>query len=390
MRVCMLAYSFYESDSRIQQYTRALIGRGDEVDVIALRKPGSPEVECLAGVNVSRIQFREVNEQGRLSYLVRILRFLFVSAALLTRKHFEKPYQIIHVHSVPDFLVFAAFVPRMLGARVILDVHDILPEFYMCKFGVRPDSLQFKLLVLIERISAAFSDRVVIANHLWRERLLSRSVRPEKCIAICNYPNPEIFYPRRKAQTNGKFRITYPGTLNWHQGLDVAIRAFAKVAPQMPGAEFHIYGEGPTLPSLRQLAGELDLASRVVFHDYIPIREIADVMGDADVAVVPKRASSPFGNEAASTKIMEFMALGVPVIVSRTKVDTYYHDDTRVKFFESENESDLASSLMEVWRDRRKRNHLAENASRYVAENSWEIKKQDYLQMVDSLHCAKP
>jgi glycosyltransferase involved in cell wall biosynthesis len=385
----MVAYSFYESDSRILQYTRALVRRGDEVDVIALGRPGSLKFECLGGVNVSRVQYREVNEQSRLTYLARILRFLIVSAAHLTNKHFEKPYQIIHIHSVPDFLVFAAFLPKLLGARVILDVHDILPEFYASKFGMGPDSFQFKLLVQIERLSAAFSDKVVIANHLWRERLLSRSVRPEKCVAICNYPDRNIFYPRPKAHANGSFKIMYPGTLNWHQGLDVAIRAFAKVAPQMPGAEFHIYGEGPTLPSLRQLVCELNLCAQVVFHDPLPIHEIAEVMGHADLAVVPKRANSSFGNEAASTKIMEFMALGVPVIVSRTKVDNYYHDDSRVRFFESENEADLANALLEVWRDRHLREQLAGNAARYVAENSWETKQYEYLRLVDALQGAK-
>jgi glycosyltransferase involved in cell wall biosynthesis len=153
----------------------------------------------------------------------------------------------------------------------------------------------------------------------------------------------------------------------------------------MPNAEFHIYGEGPTRASLLILTEELSLTRRVFFHDVLPSKEIAEIMGRSDLAVVPKRASCLFGNEAASTKITEFMSLGVPLIVSRTKVDTFYHDDSMVRFFESENESDLADSMMLLWRDRQLRTQLSTNAFRYVRENSWQARQHDYLSLVDAL-----
>jgi glycosyltransferase involved in cell wall biosynthesis len=385
MRICMLAYSFYSSDTRIMQYAAALIEQGHSVDVIALRREGAPAFEIVQGANVYRIQTRKINERERLQYLIRIIRFLFASAFFLTKKHLSKPYQVIHIHSVPDFLVFAALVPKLLGARVILDIHDILPEFYASKFGLQAGSPVFRLLVLVEKLSVAFSDHVIIANHLWQERLVARSARASKCTTFINYPDPRIFYSRPKAGPNGKFLITYPGTLNTHQGLDVAIRAFARIAGEMPNAEFHIYGEGPAKPSLLHLTDALGLPGRVVFHPLISVREVAEVMATTDLAVVPKRASSGFGNEAASTKIMEFMALGVPVIVSRTKIDTLYHDDTRVKFFESENESDLANSFLLLYRSPEIRKQLASNASDFVRRNNWEAKKQEYLNLVEAL-----
>ena len=108
-------------------------------------------------------------------------------------------------------------------------------------------------------------------------------------------------------------------------------------------------------------------------------------MRHADLAVVPKRASSSFGNEAMSTKIMEFMALGVPVIVSRTTVDSHYHDDSRVKFFESENVADLAKAILLVRSDRRLRETMVSHASQYVLLNNWNEKKRIYFQLLDHL-----
>lgn len=390
MRICMLAYAFYESDTRIRQYAVALAKRGDVVDVIALRRKGQLRQEILDGVNVHRIQLRSVNERGRLAYLLRIVRFLFHSAVVLTRKHLASPYQLVHVHSVPDFLVFAAGVPKLLGARTILDIHDILPEFYASKFQAGEDSLLFKFLLQVEKWSIAFADHAIIANDLWHARLLSRGVPRAKCTPIGNYPDPELFFPRPKDAPNGKFVITYPGTLNWHQGVDVAIRAFARVSDQIPEAEFHIYGEGPAKPVLLELTRKLRLKNKVLFHEFLPTKQVVQVMADSDLAVVPKRARSSFGNEAASTKILEFMALGVPLIVSRTKIDSYYYNDSLVKFFESGNDADLAASILLLWRDRDFRKRLAASAQEYAQINSWNVKRDVYLQMVDSLVAARP
>ena len=386
MKVCMVTYSFYEGDTRVIQYATALAARGDLVDVLALRKEGDPRFEVLDGVNVYRIQERKVNEKSQRMYLFRILRFLFASALLLTKNQFSKRYDVIHVHSVPDFLVFAAIVPKVLGARVILDIHDILPEFYASKFGASRESFLFKCLVWVEKLSIAFSDHVIIANHLWHGRLVSRSVAAEKCTVVINYPDPQLFAPRAKRPADGKFIILYPGSLNHHQGLDVAISAFARVAREMPGAEYHIYGEGSTKPALIQLAKDLDMAGRVFFHDALPTGEIAEIMAASDLAVVPKRRSSGFGNEAASTKIMEFMSLGVPLIVSDTKIDTFYHDDSRVRFFESENEADLAEAILQLWGDPELRSQLVAGAGQYIEQNSWTVRKLDYLALVDRLH----
>lgn len=386
MRVCMLGYAFYESDMRILRYATALGSRGDTVDVIALRREGAPAFEVLQGVNVYRIQYRKRDEHGWPSYLYRMTRFLILSTFLLARKHLADPYDAVHVHSVPDFLVFAAIVPKLLGARIILDIHDILPELFAGKFSASKDSLKFKLLLLAERLSARFADHVIVANDLWQKRLLQRSARSGQCTAIINYPDPQIFQPRRDTTPpRDRFIIVYPGTLNEHQGLDIAIRAIEQIKDQVPNVEFHIYGEGPARESLMALAQELRLSGTVAFHEFLPCRQIAEVMAQADVAVVPKRASSAFGNEAMSTKIMEFMVLNVPVIVSRTSVDSYYHNESRVKFFESENVSDLVDSILLVRRDRHLRETMVSNASHYVRANNWQEKKYIYLQLLDGL-----
>lgn len=385
-RVCMVAYAFYESDTRIMQYATALVQRGDAVDVIALRRDEShPVFQVMNGVNVYRIQSRLVNEKGLLSYSARIARFLFRSLLFLRRKHGQDPYDLVHVHNVPDFLVFSALFPKLKKVRVILDIHDLLPEFYASKFKVSHTSLVFKAMTLVEKWSAAFADHVIVANHIWRDRFVARSSRADKCSVVRNRPDLDIFTSRsnRNNTSDGRFLLIYPGSLNWHQGLDIAIRAFARIEKQMPDAEFHIYGEGPAKPDLMALAEELH-QQRIFFHDFLPSAEIAQVMARGDLAIEPKRTNSAFSNEALSTKILEFMSLGVPVIACRTRIHAYYYDDSIIQYYENDDEVQLAEQIIRLRQDSQRRASLIENAKNYVRENTWNARKHEYLELVDA------
>ncbi|MBP2686989.1 MAG: glycosyl transferase, group 1 [Deltaproteobacteria bacterium] len=323
MKACMVAYTLYEMDNRVRRYAEALAERGDDVDVYVLGKPGQPRQGVLNGVRIHRIQTRVRNEKKPLTYLAKLLLFLLRSSLVLAKKSFRERYDVIHVHSVPDFEVFAALVPKWMGSKIILDIHDIVPEFYASKFRTGRDSLVFKTLVLMEKLSIAFSDHAIIANHLWYETLTSRSVVPGKCTVVMNYPDISIFRRSGRTRDDGKF-VTKP------------------------------------------------------------LQEIAAVMAEADAGIVPKRAVS-FGNEAFSTKIPEFMAVGVPIIASSTMIDRYYFNDSQILFFKSEDVDDLASKMGMLIEDAELRSRLVENGDAYIRENNWDVKRNEYFELIRSL-----
>ncbi|MGC8490561.1 MAG: glycosyltransferase [Syntrophobacteraceae bacterium] len=387
IRVCMPAYSFYDTDNRIIRYAETLVKRGDQVDVIALKEPGKPDWDVLNGVRVFRIQERIPNEKGKLDYLGRLLKFFFRSAKLITKLHLRDPYDLIHVHSVPDFEVFVALVPKLTGCKIMLDIHDIVPEFYASKFGASPKGMLFNILVTIEKLSARFSDHVIVSNHLWEQKLVARSVPASKCTVILNYPDQETFHKREKSRTDEKLIILYPGSLNYHQGLDIAIRAFSKISGKLPEAELHIYGEGAEKGNLKNLAAALSVDGRVKFFNLLSINEISSVMADCDLGIVPKRNDS-FGGEAFSTKILEFMSLGVPVLVSSTRIDRLYFNDEVVQFFNAEDEDDLAEKLVFLLKDESFRKILSASALTMARNFSWDLKKVKYLEVVDSLSAS--
>jgi glycosyltransferase involved in cell wall biosynthesis len=383
-RACMLAYSFYENDSRVRRYAETLIRHGYEVDAVALGKIGQRRYESLGGVRICRIQERVRDEIGKFSYLNKLLKFFVRSVLFISREHLQRRYNVIHVHSVPDFEVFATLFAKFTGARIILDIHDIVPELYASKFHVKQESFIFKALVLIEKASIAFSDHVIIANHIWEETLRSRSIRKEKCTTLLNYPDPSIFYQRVRTRNEEKFIVIYPGTINWHQGLDIAVMAFAKIKGAIPQAEFHIYGDGPMRPAIQQLIADFNLEERVFLKGMLTLDQVAMAMANADLGIVPKRNDS-FGGDAFSTKILEFMALGIPVIVAATRIDRYYFNDDIVRFVEPENVQDLALALDDMIRNPELGKRLSSNAMAFVSDFTWDKREREYLSVVEDL-----
>jgi len=385
LRVCMVAYTFYETDSRVIRYAESLVQRGDQVDVFSLGKAGASAKETLHGVRIWRLQGRVFDETGRFSYLWRVLLFLARALYQVSMHDLSQKYDLVHVHSVPDFLVFTALFPRLRGVPVILDIRDILPEFYASKFGVSERSIGFRFLCLVERLCARFASHVIVASHTWQERLLSRSVKAGQCTLVLNVPDRSIFVQsERKKDAKDRVLLLYHGTFNQHQGLDVAVRAFAKIKDLAPDAEFHVYGDGPSKSELGSLIEQLHLENRVVLHERRPLWEIPKIVETARLGIVPKRKDN-FGNEAFSTKILEFMAMGVPVIVSDTNVDRYYFDDSIVRFFRAGDEDDLARCILDLIQHPDKRLALAECAAKFVSQNDWALKKQDYFNLVDGL-----
>jgi glycosyltransferase involved in cell wall biosynthesis len=199
-----------------------------------------------------------------------------------------------------------------------------------------------------------------------------------------NHVDPSIFYRRPKTRCDGKLILLFPGTFQWHQGLDVAVKAVARLRDRAPNVELHLYGGGQEGASLRELTKSLGLESQIKFCGYVALDDMPAVIANADIGVVPKRADT-FGNEAYSTKIMEFMSQGIPVIASRTRIDTYYFDDTLIRFFPSGSDEELANAIIDVLEHRELRERLIINGQRYITQNGWQEKKRQYLSLVDSL-----
>lgn len=387
-KICMLTHSDYASDNRVRRYAELLARQGDQVDVLCLSGGDAPlGEEVICGVRAIRIQKREYDERGKWSYAWKLTKFFVRASWRMTRLHAEHKYDLIHIHNIPDFLVFAALFPKWTGAKLILDIHDIVPELFAAKFGAGMEGWYARLLKLMEKASASFADHVIVANHIWHQRLIERSVEERKCSVVLNHVDPVLFYQRSRTREDGRFVMIFPGTFQWHQGLDIAVRALALLKERIPEAELHLYGGGggaDAEANLAKLAEELGLNGRVRFCGSVTLDEVPEVIANADLGVVPKRADS-FGNEAYSTKIMEFMSQGIPVVASRTMIDQYYFHDGLVQFFPSGDSEAMAAAILELFENRERWDALVKAGLEYARENGWDKKQDEYAELVRRL-----
>jgi glycosyltransferase involved in cell wall biosynthesis len=388
MNICLISYSVYEYDNRVHRYGETLLDRGDDVDVICLGMHGDTEkLVDFNGATLYKIQKREIDERGPVSYLLKIMRFYAKAFFRVTRLHVSQKYDVIHYNNIPDFGIFCTVIAKLFGARVILDIHDLVPEFYMRKFHRDENHFIIRLLKWIEKVSCRYADYVITVTEMWKRVLISRSVSEEKCSVILNAPYPPLFEVGNAISDdkNGKpFTLLYHGALNEHFGVDLAVRAMEIVRKHVPSFRFLIVGNGREKENLRQLAHALNLDGYVVFLDPVPRTEIPALIQQADMGVVPKR-SEGFADTALSSKLLEFVFMKKPVVVSRTTASQTYFDDTMVAFFEPENVQDLASSIIGLIKSPKKRTALSKNAHAFNRQHHWDVYKTRYFEILDRL-----
>ena len=275
--VCLVVQNVYDIDSRLRRKAEALVSAGYSVDVLALAPTQRKGTYTLDSVNVYTVSLGK--KRGSLPrYVFEYAAFFvwaFVRLFLLMRR---RRYVVIDVNTLPDFLIFAALPARWMGAKLVLDMHEITPEFYMSKYGIAEDSWLVRFLRFQEKISFDCADHVITINEPIQGLLARRGLPSQKTTVVMNAADEGRFLPSSHAATvddrSRAFVMVYHGTLTRIYGLDIAIEAFSMVHGQMPGSELWILGSGPEQSVLAGLARERGLTSKVKLVGQVPPADI--------------------------------------------------------------------------------------------------------------------
>jgi glycosyltransferase involved in cell wall biosynthesis len=386
----MVVHAYYpHNESRVEREAMALVKRGFEVDVVCLRTTDEPAVERIDGINIYRLPVSRHRGSGLVLQLLEYLSFLTLAFFKLIGLNLRRRYNTVQVHNLPDFLVFAAFGPKMSGAKVILDLHDLMPEFFAAKSDRQINSLPVRLLVWQEQLSCRFADHVITVTNPWRETLIQRGVPSSKVSVVMNLPDSRIFYRNGAVEEDDReensFRLIYHGTLAYRYGVDLLLHSVSSLHRQIPGIQLMIHGQGEYLDELLELHESLDLGDRVYFSTaYMPISDLPKMIQTADVGIVPYRLNV-FTDGILPTKMMEYVALGVPVIAAQTSMIKEYFDEKMVQFFKPGDVEDLKKCILALHQDRRKLSQLATNADRFYMSHNWASVAANYGSLVERL-----
>jgi glycosyltransferase involved in cell wall biosynthesis len=389
LRHCMVVDNRYP-DPRVEREAAALLARGHSVDVICARGDGEPSTERIDGVSVHRLPVRRRRGSGLVSQMIEYVAFTAWAAAMLMRLQARRRYDVVQVHNVPDFLVLAALPARVRGTPVILDLHDLMPEFFASRFVGDMRSLPVRLVLLQERISRALADHVITVTDLWRDTLLSRGARPERVSVVMNVPHDDL-YPRHEPvpTRDGPVTVVYHGTMTRRYGIDVLLEAI-HLARQRADVRLRMHGRGEFLADVLRRVSELGLDDiTTITSERISAEELTRVIRSADLGVVPNR-NDVFTDGILPTKLMEYAALGVPAIVASSSATRAYFTDDMVRFVTPGDAEELAAAIVELAADGEARRAMAARAQAFTDRHPWRTEAARYADLVERIAAGAP
>ena len=386
----MIVHAYYEEDPRVRREAESLVAAGRPVLVLSLRRPELPAEDVLDGVHVRRLEEQRHQGAGLGTYLREYMSFLVRSSWAAVKLHRRHRFGLVQVHSLPDFLVFAALPLRLVGVPVLLDLHEAMPEFFITRFPRAANPVSHRLLLIQERLSMAFATHVVTVNDAFGDRLRGLGLRDDKLSIVINSPSLERFdaaaYPQRVFREDGMLKLVYTGALTPTYELDVLIRAVARIATERPDLDVRLdlYGRGDSEEDLRTLTADLGIRGRVTFHGRIPIDDVPAAVAAADIGVAPTRMD-PFTEMTISGKIYEYGAMGKAVVASRLPLVERTFPDGTVARYEPGDAGSMAGAIVALADDPIRRAGAVDSTQDVVRDAAWEREAERYVALVDRI-----
>jgi glycosyltransferase involved in cell wall biosynthesis len=378
--VCVINYSDYYEDLRIRRAAESIAAcPGYQVSVLALKKTERPQKYSLRGVDVTELNIAKYQGKSNLRYMISYFKFTMLALFACSKLQLKNSTDIVHVHNMPNFIIFSAIIPRLLGKRVILDVHDTLLETYEAKFAgsARGGLLAIlKVFLMIEeRLSFKMAHRIICVNQIQKEALVLRGIPSSKIVIVLNMPNLSSLNPRTcgsySTGLNNHFNLVYHGTIAKRLGIDHAIRAVAQISAMIPHIAFHVIGGGDDMQAFIDLSRELHAEDHVYFSERIPFDELVGVLRKMDLCVVPNRKNAA-SELMLPVKLLDCVSLGIPVVAARLKTIEYYFSEDMLTFFEPDNVDSLAQAIGYAYRNQDIIKEKARSARQHLEQYSWE------------------
>jgi glycosyltransferase involved in cell wall biosynthesis len=254
--VCIVRHSFYPFELNVKREAEALLEDGFDVHVICLRGVGEAPHESVDGIEVHRLPVG--HQRGKIGrYLFEYNAFFVLASVKLMALDLTHRFRAIQVNTMPDYLVFSTLVPRLAGAKVVLHMHEPMPELFATMFDRRYGSFFIGAIRVAEKLSLRYADRVLTVTREMRDKFGSRGADVNKITVIVNVPDDRFFrldryghlvekvaVVRKQERRKGTFRVVCHGAIEERYGIDLIVRAVARLEGDIPGIEFRFMGTG--------------------------------------------------------------------------------------------------------------------------------------------------
>ena len=387
-KVLMVVYSYSPQDVRPRREAETLINAGYKVDMICLRLPDQPKEENVYGVNVFRVNMSK-SRLTKWKYITLYTQFFIRSFFKLNQLFFKNKYDFIHIHNMPDFLVFLSIIPKMFGSKVVLDLHDPTPEMLMTKFSEDDESKLTKLLKWQEKISIKFAHSIITTNKSFVEKFVQRGCPLEKINTVMNSPQGSVFnnvvYKSKMKSDENKLILMYHGLIVERYGLEDLMNAIKLLKDKIPEIELVVYGDGEYVPELLKIIEKLKLNEIVKYYGLISLEKIAEIIPKCDIGVIPNRLG-PFTQLNFPTRIFEYLHMKKPVVVPRTQGIKDYFNEESIFYFDAGNAENLANVIFNIYSNPDRTLDTLNKGYEIYQKYRWEIQSNNLINIYEKLN----
>jgi glycosyltransferase involved in cell wall biosynthesis len=383
----MVVHAVYPGDPRIRRQSDALTAAGNQVDLFCLRGPDEAPEEVDGPMRIVRLPVNRAFT-GFAGHLAEYLAFAGMAAIRVTREHRHRRYRLVQVATVPDFLVFSAFPIKLAGVPLLLDLHEDMPEFFRDRFARRSLRPLLPLVTGTARASAWFADELITVHEPLRQLSIARGVPPGKISVVMNGADAELFdptrHPRRGFMEDGELRLVHHSNFQRIYGMDVAVEAVAQIDPAELPLRLDVYGDGPYRPQVEAAIARTGTADRVHLNGRVPIDDLPALLAGSDIGLVPS-LPEPYLRYSLSTKLLEYAAMGLPIIATHLATFRAHFDDEAIRYVPGGDPVALARAIRELAADPAAAATLGAEAHRQAAPYAWQLQVPRYLAVVERL-----
>ena len=385
-RVAIVVHAVFPGDPRVRRQSDALLDAGYEVDIICLRQAGQEPDEAIGGLRILRLPL----DRGFIGFawhLAEYLAFTAMATVRMAREHRRRPYDLVQVATVPDFLTVAAVPEKLAGVPLLLDLHEDMPQFFRDRFSsplLRP---LLPIVGAVSRGAAAMADEIITVHEPLRRLSIERGVEPDRISVVMNSADARLFDPerhdRRPFMADGCLRLIHHSNLQRIYGLDVAIEGLARVRTGVDW-QLDVYGDGPWRPRIEEAIERTGTAGRVTLHGRVPMDDLPGLLAGADIGLVPSLAQ-PYLEYSLSTKLLEYAAMGVPTVATDLATFRHHFTDAALRFVPGNDPEALARAIEALVDDPAGTVAMGQEARRQAMAYDWEVQKERYRAIVSGL-----
>jgi len=367
IRACHVVYGRYPSDPRVRKETRTLVHAGIIVHVICARTAEEPGRDVEDSVTVHRLPL-EIQRGGKARYLYQYAMFSLLTLVGLFFLQLKHRFHIVHIHSLPDFLIFSAIPAKVLGAKLVLDLHESMPELAAARFPGGSSLGLLSLAMVAQRLSCIVSDRVITVNSQIAEIISARARSAQVPVVVENSPDWNDTF-RESVDTEPPLLAIACG-LNPERDLELVIKTVTALLASRP-IEVRIVGSGDLLyvAKLRAMTRELAAEKHILIEDAIPASEVLEFLSKTTFGVVSYQRN-PLTELATPNKAYEYAFLGKPMVVADLPSLRQLLDDS-VLYYEPGNSKELLHAILRLLDDPPLQKRLGRRAKEVAVQHSW-------------------